>query len=78
MARYSEAHNKAHKKWLRENRWTAGICLPKEFEIAAKNKAKKYGSLNAYFKHLLEQDLGIDSDGAPNNLEELEREEFIE
>lgn len=57
MARYSEAHNRAHKKWVKENKYRATITFDKEIEEKIRKRAEDFGSVNAYIIHLVSQDL---------------------
>lgn len=57
MARYSEAHNKAHQKWAKENLYVASIYFPIGAKEVIKEKAKPYGSVNAYINSLVRKDI---------------------
>lgn len=59
MARYSEAHNRANQKWQREHRYRINAFLPIEWKSVILDKSSDFGSVNAYLKHLIMQDLGL-------------------
>ena len=57
MAKYSEAHKRAHQKWEKNNRYRTN-CY---FDISEKGKiqerSKDFGSVNAYILALVRADL---------------------
>ena len=57
MARYSEAHNKAHQKWAKENLYAASIYFPITEKPVIQERAKPYGSVNAYINSLVQNDI---------------------
>lgn len=57
MARYSEAHNRAAQKYQNAHYYRTTVIIPKDMEDVIKEKAKNYGSVNAYINYLLNKDL---------------------
>lgn len=57
MARYSEAHNKAHKKWVENNRYRFACYADIKDKSAIQERAKDFGSVNAYILALVKADL---------------------
>ena len=59
MARYSEAHNRAHKKWINEKKYRVNSYFPIEWKDDILNRVADFSSANAYINYLVKQDLGL-------------------
>lgn len=59
-ARYTDAHKKATMKWEKANRFRITAKFPIEMQEAILDRAKVFGSVNAYIKALVEADLSGD------------------
>lgn len=60
MARYSQAHNRAHQKWEKANRYRINSYFPIEWKDTITERAEEFGSINAYIINLVKKDLGIE------------------
>lgn len=72
--KYSQAHNKATQKWEKENYYKVTCKFPKKLELLIKDRAEQLtnGSVNAYLKNLVENDIFNTS------VEETTREVFFD
>lgn len=59
MARYSQAHNRATQKWRNANRYRINVYFFIEWKEIILERAKEFGSVNAYLNYLVKQDLGL-------------------